>query len=63
MALVVARQKNNLQSGNLAEPQRRRRLAPGAFDRLRAYILQTGLNLSIASAAIFLRLANQLQRR
>src|SRR5215470_13586558 len=40
MALVVARQEHDRQSRDLADAQRRRRLAPWALDLLLAYVLE-----------------------
>ncbi len=42
MALVVARQEHDRQARDLADPQRRRRLAPRALDPARARLLKTG---------------------
>ena len=40
MALVVARQKNNGEPVDVADPERRGRLAPRAIDALLAHILE-----------------------
>ena len=50
VALVVTRQKHHGQARDLADAQRRRRLAPGAFDALLAHVHEPGQIIDAGTA-------------